>query len=101
MILFWRDGGRRLCQALDWSLYTVTGERVFLASEEALVGFLRERPDTEYNLRRYRLREDMDPHREIDDARAADYGPGSGHIFCGPVRYDSATGQVVSGACSA
>jgi hypothetical protein len=83
---------------MDWSLYTVMGERIHLASEEALVGYLRSRPDTEFHLRNYRLREDMDPHREIDDPRAADYGPESGHIFCGAVRYDSGLDRVVSGS---
>jgi hypothetical protein len=97
MILFWQDDGRRLCQALDWSLYTPAGERIPLASEGALVEYLRARPDTEFYLRNYRLRKDMEPHREIDDARAADYGPESGHIFCGAVRYDSTNGRVVSG----
>jgi hypothetical protein len=96
MILFWQDGGRRLCQTLDWSLYTVKGERVHLASEEALVGYLRERPDTEFHLRNYRLREDMASHREIDDPRAADYAAESGNIFCGAIRYDSTAGQVVN-----
>ena len=96
MVLFWQDSGRRLCQALDWSLYSVKGERIYLGSEEDLVGYLRARPDTEFHLRSYRLREDMDAHREIDDPEAADYGPGSGHIFCGAVRYDSAAGRVVS-----
>jgi hypothetical protein len=98
MILFWQDGGRRLCQALDWSLYTVMGERIHLASEEALVGYLRSRPDIEFNLRNYRLREDMDPHREIDDPQEADYDTKSGHIFCGAVRYDAASDRVVSGS---
>jgi hypothetical protein len=97
MILFWRDDGRRLYEAVDWSLYTVMGERIHLASEEALVGYLQSRPDTDFHLRNYRLREDMDLHREIDDPRAVDYGPGSGHIFCGAVRYDSASDRVVSG----
>jgi len=96
MILFWQDGGRRLCQALDWSLYTVKGERVHLASEEALTSYLRERSDTEFHLRNYRLREDMASHREIDDPQAADYGPESGNIFCGAVQYDSAAGRVVN-----
>jgi hypothetical protein len=73
------------------------GERIHLASEEALVGYLQSRPDTDFHLRNYRLREDMDLHREIDDPRAVDYGPGSGHIFCGAVRYDSASDRVVSG----
>ncbi len=98
MILFWQDDGRRLCEALDWSLYTVMGERIHLASEEALLSYLRSRPDTEFHLRNYRLREDMDPHREIDDPKAADYNAQSGHIFCGAVRYDSASEQVVSGS---
>jgi len=97
MILFWQDGGRRLCQALDWSLYTPMGERIFVRSEEALLDYLRARPGIEFHLRNYRLREDMDPHREIEDARAADYGPDSGHLFCGAVHYDSAAGRVVSG----
>jgi hypothetical protein len=96
MILFWRNGGRRLCQALDWSLYTVMGERIHLVSEEALVNYLRSRPDTEFHLRNYRLREDMDLHREIDNPNVTDYGPESGHIFCGAVRYDSASDRVVS-----
>jgi hypothetical protein len=96
MILVWKDDRRRLCEALDWSLYSVKGDRIFLLSEEALVGYLRANPDTEYNLRGYRLREDMDTHREIYP-RPADYGPDSGHIFCGAVRYDSAAGRVVSG----
>jgi len=96
MVLFWQGDRRRLCQALDWSLYSVKGERIYLGSEEDLVGYLRARPDTEFHLRSYRLREDMDPRREIDDPKAADYGPGSGHIFCGAVRYDSAAGRVVS-----
>jgi hypothetical protein len=95
MILFWQDSGRRLCQALDWSLYSAKGERVSLHSEEALVGYLREHPDTEYHLRNYRLREDMASHREID-LQAADCGPESGHLFCGAIRYDSAAGRVVS-----
>lgn len=95
MILFWQDGKRRFCQALDWSLYTRNGKRVRLQSEEALLDHLREHPDTEFHLRNYRLREDMAPHREID-ARAADSGPESGHIFCGAVRYDSASGTVLS-----
>jgi hypothetical protein len=98
MILFWRDNGRRLCQALEWSLYTVMGERIPVGSEESLVGYLRSRPDTEFHLRNYRLREDMDPHREIDDPKAADYGADSGHIFCGAVRYDSTSGRVISGS---
>jgi hypothetical protein len=104
MILFWQDGGRRLCQALDWSLYSANGERVHLASEEALVSYLRSHPDTDYHLRNYRLREDMAPHHEIDDARPADYGPESGHIFCGAVRYDSSADRVIragAGAASA
>jgi hypothetical protein len=96
MILFWRDDRRRLYQALDWSLYTTMGERIYLVSEEALFSFLRSRPDTEFHLRNYRLREDMDPHREIDDPKAADYGAESGHIFCGAVRYDSTSGRVIT-----
>jgi hypothetical protein len=39
----------------------------------------------------------MDPHREIDDPKVADYDARSGHIFCGAVRYDSASEKVVSG----
>jgi len=97
MILFWQDGGRRLCEALDWSLYSVLGERIFVPSEEALVSYLKARPDTDFHLRKYRLREDMDPHREIDDAQAADYGPNSGHLFCGAVRFDSSVDRIVSG----
>jgi len=96
MILFWKDSGRKLCEALDWSLYSAKGDRVFVLSEQALVGYLRANPDTEHNLRGYRLREDMDAHREIDPG-AANYGPDSGHLFCGAVRYDSATGRVVCG----
>jgi hypothetical protein len=98
MILFWQDGRRRLCQALDWSLYSVLGERISLQSEEVLLDYLRARPDTAFHLRNYRLREDMASHREIDDAKVADYGSDSGHIFCGGVRYDSVAGRVVSGA---
>jgi hypothetical protein len=82
---------------MDWSLYSVNGERVYLPSEEALVGYLLAHPDKEYHLRNYRLREDMDSHREIDNAKVADYGPESGHIFCGAVRYDSGSGRVVCG----
>src|SRR5689334_6563674 len=78
MILFWQGGGRVLCEALDWSLYSAKGDRIFVVSEEALVGYLRANPDTEHNLRCYRLRQDMDAHREIGPD-AADYGPGSGH----------------------
>jgi hypothetical protein len=96
MILFWRDSGRRLCEALEWSLYSVTGDRVYVPSQEALVGHLRAHPDVDFNLRRFRLREDTDPHVEIDDPKAADYGPESGHIFCGTVRYDTTAGRVVS-----
>lgn len=96
MILFWRDDGRTLCEALDWSVYTLNGERVRLESEAALVDHLRAHPDTQFYLWNYRLRKDMAPHREIEAARAADYGPGSGHIFCGVVRYDSAAGAVLS-----
>jgi hypothetical protein len=96
MILFWKDDRRRLCQALDWSLYTAGGERVRLGSEEALLEYLKGRPDTVFYLQSYRLREDMGPFLEIDDPRAGDYGPESGHIFCGEVRYDSAAGRVVS-----
>jgi len=97
MILFWRDDKRRLCEAMDWSLYSVRGERIHLQSEAALIAFLQSHPDTEYHLRNYRLREDMDPHREIDDPHAAAYGPESGHLFCGAVRYDSVVGRVVCG----
>lgn len=97
MVLFWQDDGRRLCQALDWSLYTVLGERIHLPSEEALIHYLRARPDQEFHLRNYRLREDMASHREIDNPLAADYGPTSGHIFCGAVRYDSLADRVISG----
>ncbi len=98
MILFWREDRRRLYQALDWSLYTAMGERIHLVSEEALVSYLRTRPDTEFHLRNYRLLEDMDLHCEIDDPNAADYGPESGHVFCGAVRYDSASARVISGS---
>jgi len=96
MILFWQDGKRRLCEALDWSLYSVMGERIFLPTESALLDYLKARPDKEFHLRNYRLREDMNPHREIDEARAADYGPDSGHLFCGAIRFDSSAGRVVS-----
>jgi hypothetical protein len=95
MVLFWQDGRRRLCEALDWSLYSVMGQRIFVPTESALVDYLKARPDVEFHLRNYRLREDMNPHREIDGARAADYGPDSGHLFCGPVRYDTVLGRVV------
>src|SRR5258708_3588704 len=101
MILFWQDDRRRLFQALDWSLYTVKGERVHLASEEALAGYLRASADTEFTLRNYRLREDMASHREIDDPKVVDYGPESGNIFCGTIRYDSAAGRVVNAAGAA
>lgn len=97
MILFWQDDGRRLCQALDWSLYSIKGERIHLLSEEALNAFLQTHPDTEFHLRKYRLREDMDAHREIDEPGPDALGPDSGHIFCGAVHYDSTTGRVVSG----
>jgi hypothetical protein len=96
MVLFWQDGRRRLCEALDWSLYSVMGERIFVPTELALVDYLKARPNIEFHLRNYRLREDMNPHREIDDARAADYGADSGHLFCGAVRYDSSSDRVVS-----
>ena len=76
MVLFWQGDRRRLCQALDWSLYSVKGERIYLGSEEDLVGYLRARPDAEFHLRSYRLREDMDPHREI--ALPEKNHPGSG-----------------------
>ena len=61
-----------------------------------LVDHLQANPDIEYNLRGYRLLGDAGTHREIDDPRQVDFGPESGHIFCGTVRYDSAVARVVS-----
>jgi hypothetical protein len=64
MILFWQDDGRRLCQAQDCSLYTVQGEQVHLLAEEVLATYLQARPDTDFHLRNYLLREEMSSHAE-------------------------------------
>ena len=85
MILFLAESGK-VYETFDANLESPRGRSAGrFADSEALVAFLREHPDTAYHL-------DPVPGRARPHEGPADPAR---DVFCGEVKYDSATGTVV------
>jgi hypothetical protein len=78
-------------QALDWKVYTRDGQWVPLSSEEALREHLKRHPDEDFFLIPGSFM-----NREIQGTTAARFDPRGEHIRCGLVRYDQASGKIVT-----
>jgi hypothetical protein len=61
----------------------------FFNTTGQLLAYLKEHADTDFRL------EPVQAGQQLEGTNAAMYGPANGDIFCGQVRFDSATDAVV------
>ncbi len=89
--MIYRTEGGEVYQPIDWRVYSREGNRVPLDSEEGLREYLKSHADEDFF-----LIPGLFMNREIQRVQAATFDPRGEHIRCGIVRYDSASGKVVT-----